>query len=90
MRLENTTSCPLHQHIHFFKYRRYAVPRSANDSLEQLPSCKHFHDDVQILLALVQPLHADDVGVIHKLENCGEMLSIDVFKRNQMCLQGDD
>ena len=40
-------------------------PRPAYDSLKELAPSKHFHDDVEVLLALVQPLHAYDVRVIH-------------------------
>lgn len=40
-------------------------PGPAYNPLEQLSACEHLHDDVEVLLALVQPLHANDVRVVH-------------------------
>jgi hypothetical protein len=47
------------------RYQDALSPGPAYDPLEQLSACEHLHDDVEVLLALVQPLHADDVRVVH-------------------------
>jgi hypothetical protein len=45
------------------------IPRSPYDPFEQFPASEHLHDDVEVLLALIQALHANDVGVIHQFQN---------------------
>ena len=48
------------------RYEWYAVsPWPANNSFEELAPREHLHHNVEILLALVQPLHAYDVRMIH-------------------------
>ena len=42
---------------------------STHNALEELSAFEHLHDDVQMLLGLVQTFHADDVRVIHQLQH---------------------
>ena len=48
---------------------KFGEARPAHDALEELAALEHLHDDVQVLLGLVQALHADDIRVVHQLQH---------------------
>jgi hypothetical protein len=44
--------------------------RATNNPFEEFTAHELLHDNVHVGSALVDPLHLDDVGMVHKLQDC--------------------